>query len=122
MLSLNHVSLLISDIQKSEEFYRNILNLSPVKERPELGFPGIWYQLGELQIHLLVCDNPYNMKFIPKHGGRDRHLAFNTDNLSDIINNLEAFQIEYTKSQSGRKAVFFRDPDLNVIEIIERAT
>ena len=119
MLSINHVSLLISDIIKSEEFYRNILNLSPSKKRPELGFPGIWYELGELQIHLLACDNPYEIKFIPEHGGRDRHLALNADSLDEIINRLDQYHIKYTQSHSGRKAVFFRDPDLNVIEIIQ---
>ena len=32
---------------------------------------------------------------------------------------LDANKIEYTKSKSGRPAIFFRDPDSNTLEVVE---
>ncbi|MBF0264686.1 MAG: VOC family protein [Gammaproteobacteria bacterium] len=119
MLAIHHVSFLITDCEISEQFYSKVLGLEPSKSRPDLGFPGIWYDLKGLQIHLIQEKIPYHMDFIPEHGGRDRHLALSTKNLSNIINKLEQMNISYTRSKSGRAAIFFRDPDLNVLEIIE---
>lgn len=117
-MSINHASFLIQNCSRSERFYKEILNLTPSVKRPELGYPGIWYDLGDQQLHLLECNNPYVMEFMPEHGGRDRHLALNTDDLETIIASLEARQITYSKSKSGRDAIFFRDCDDNVLEVI----
>jgi glyoxylase I family protein len=68
---------------------------------------------------MLQVNNPYANLNIPAHGGRDRHLALNVNNLQQIQTTLEKKNIPYTASESGRKAVFFRDPDNNVLELIE---
>jgi len=118
MLEIHHISFLINDCKISEHFYRKVLGLEPSKSRPDLGFPGIWYEIGNQQIHLIQEKNPYTMNFIPEHGGRDRHLALKTNDLSDVIEKLNKHDIAFTQSKSGRAAIFFRDPDNNVIEII----
>ena len=118
-ISINHVSLIISDCKKTADFYYQVLGLKSDKNRPDLTFPGLWFQLGEQQIHMLQVDNPYAASVIPDHGGRDRHLALNISNLQQIQTILEHLNIPYTSSKSGRKALFFRDPDNNVLELIE---
>ena len=57
----------------------------------------------------------------PKHGGRDRHFCVGVADLKPLVAKLEAAGVGYTKSASGRPAVFFRDPDANVIECVEGA-
>ncbi|MFZ4666377.1 MAG: VOC family protein, partial [Prochlorotrichaceae cyanobacterium] len=47
-----HAALLVSDLHRSSQFYGTILGLSVV-DRP-LDFPGIWYQIGTIQLHLMV--------------------------------------------------------------------
>ena len=37
-----------------------------------------------------------------------------------IANELDERQIPYTRSKSGRAAIFFRDPDQNVLEMAEQ--
>jgi len=118
-ISINHISLIISDCNQSKDFYSQVLGLECDKSRPDLNFPGLWYQLGSQQIHMLQVDNPYANLNTPTHGGRDRHLALNINNLEQIKTILEKKNIPYTASKSGRKAVFFRDPDNNVLELIE---
>lgn len=42
--------------------------------------------------------------------------------IGPLVDRLEKAGIQYTKSMSGRPAVFFRDPDQNVLEIAEMGT
>ena len=119
ILSLNHASFIVEDIEKSLGFYRDILGLEQV-ERPDLGFPGAWLQLGIQQIHLLELDNPDPKEGRPVHGGRDRHIALNALALAPIQVALDKAGIVYTMSVSGRRALFCRDFDANTVEIIER--
>ena len=119
ILSLNHASFIVADTEKSLGFYRDILGLKQI-ERPDLGFPGAWLQLGIQQIHLLELDNPDPKEGRPVHGGRDRHIALNALSLAPIQEALDKSGIVYTMSISGRRALFCRDYDANTVEIIEK--
>jgi glyoxylase I family protein len=55
----------------------------------------------------------------PEHGGRDRHVAFLVSGLEAIRQRLEAAEVAYTVSRSGRAALFVRDPDGNGLELVE---
>jgi glyoxylase I family protein len=116
---LLHASLLVSDTQRSVAFYRDILDLIPNDNRPDLGYPGAWLDIGEQQIHLIELPNPDPVEGRPEHGGRDRHTALAVTNIEQLQQRLEQHNIAYTKSRSGRGAVFFRDPDGNAIECVE---
>lgn len=118
VLSMHHVSMIVADTNKALTFYRDILGLPVSMDRPELGFPGAWLQLGAQQIHLLEVANPDPLTR-PEHGGRDRHLAMTVDNLGVIESGLQAAGIAFTRSRSGRKALFCRDYDGNTLELIE---
>ncbi|MEA3302952.1 MAG: VOC family protein [Pseudomonadota bacterium] len=115
--TLHHVSLIVSDTDKSLEFYCGILELERV-ERPALDFPGAWLKVGGQQIHLLELPNPDSTENRPQHGGRDRHTAFSVQDLKRFRQRLDEAGIEYTMSRSGREALFCRDPDGNAIELI----
>ncbi len=115
--SLHHVSLIVSDTDKSLEFYYGILGLETA-ERPALDFPGAWLTVGDQQIHLLELPNPDSTDNRPQHGGRDRHTAFSVRDLDRVRQRLDEAGIEYSMSRSGREALFCRDPDGNAIELI----
>jgi glyoxylase I family protein len=119
IFSLNHASLIVANLDVSMVFYCDVLGLQQV-DRPDLGFPGAWFQLGDQQIHLLELENPDPITGRPEHGGRDRHVALNALSLSPVQDTLNKAGIVYTMSKSGRRALFCRDPDGNAIEIIER--
>jgi glyoxylase I family protein len=120
IISLNHASFIVADITVSREFYCEFLGLQQV-ERPDLGFPGIWIQIGEQQLHLLELQNPDPTTGRPQHGGRDRHVALNVLALAPIQEALNKAGVVYTMSISGRRALFCRDPDGNTLEFIEQA-
>jgi len=115
--TMHHASLLVSDTQKSLQFYIDVLGMQQAK-RPDLPFPGAWLKIGEQQIHLLELASPDPVTGRPKHGGRDRHVALTVKELAPVIEALEKAGIDYTRSLSGRQALFCRDPDGNAIEIL----
>ena len=119
VLSIHHVSLIVADTQKALAFYSDLLGLSVCTDRPDLGFAGAWLEIGRQQIHLLELENPDPVKNRPEHGGRDRHLAMTVDDLAEIEQKLIANDTFYTRSRSGRAALFCRDPDGNGVELIE---
>lgn len=118
--SVLHATFLSSDLTRSRAFYEDVLSLSPDAARPAMGFEGVWYDLGRgQQIHLMRLPDPEVGLQRPAHGGRDRHLALAADDLGELARRLEVAGIAYTVSQSGRRALFCRDPDGNALEFIE---
>jgi catechol 2,3-dioxygenase-like lactoylglutathione lyase family enzyme len=115
---LHHASLLVSDLAVSRAFYEGIFDLRPSNLRPPMAFDGVWYEIGEQQIHLLALPNPEQGLERPKHGGRDRHTALVVNDFEELIARLEKAGIPYTFSQSGRRALFCRDPDGNAFELM----
>jgi glyoxylase I family protein len=115
---LLHASLLVSDLDRARAFYEGVLGLSPSPSRPDLGFPGVWYDLGPSQIHLLALPSPDPATGRPGHGGRDRHTALAVRGWDGLKTALDLAGIPYTLSRSGRRALFCRDPDGNALELV----
>ena len=114
-----HTSLLVASTERALEFYHGVLGVAVDGTRPDLGFPGAWLRVGGQQIHLLELPNPDPVQGRPQHGGRDRHVALQVDDIDGLVARLEAAGVVYTLSRSGRRALFCRDPDGNALEFIE---
>lgn len=113
-----HASLLVADLARAREFYEGLLGLKPSPTRPEMSFAGVWYDIGAAQIHLICLPNPDPVGERPAHGGRDRHTALGVRGWETLCARLDAAGLPYTLSQSGRKALFVRDPDGNALELV----
>jgi len=113
---LLHAGLIVSDLEKSRAFYEGVLGLTPNPARPDFGFPGVWYDIGRNQVHLMVVPNPYTDVIHPEHGGRDIHVAFSVDDVEAVRSELDKAGVAYSMSKSGRAALFCRDPDGNALE------
>lgn len=122
LLALHHVSLIVSDTARSLAFYCDLLGLTLDTSRPDLGYPGAWLHINtSQQIHLLEVPNPETGLTRPAHGGRDRHLALWCDDLDTLAGHLQAAGIPVSRSKSGRRALFCRDPDDNAVEIMQHS-
>lgn len=117
--SLLHGSLLVEDLPRARRFYEGVLGLLPSPSRPAMSFEGVWYEFGRQQIHLLCLPGPEKGRSRPEHGGRDRHLALGVDSVEELAARLDAAGVPYTRSRSGRAALFCRDPDMNALEFVE---
>jgi len=111
-----HAGLIISNLEKSRAFYEGLLGLTPNPARPDFGFDGVWYDIGQNQVHLMVIPNPYEHVERPAHGGRDTHVAFAVEDVEPIRALLDQAGVAYSMSKSGRAALFCRDPDGNALE------
>lgn len=115
---LHHASLIVTDLKVARAFYEGILGLEVSSLRPPLPFDGVWYEIGEQQIHLLELPNPDVGREPPAHGGRDRHTALLVNDLDEVVRRLDQAGIPFTHSQSGRRALFCRDPEGNALEFM----
>ena len=77
-----HTAIIVSDLEAAETFYSEMLEL-PKAER-SLKFPGVWYQVGEYQIHLIEDQNWTAPEPNAQKWGRCPHLALAVDDL-DLI-------------------------------------
>lgn len=117
---LVHATLLVADLEKARNFYERVLGFTLSTARPKMSFEGVWYDITpQQQIHLMQLPNPETGLQRPENGGRDRHLAFAVDDLAALIKLLQGSGIRYNLSQTGRRALFCRDPDDNALEFIE---
>lgn len=111
-----HVAVQVSDLEQSDEFYTKVIGLQKIERN--LTFAGSWYQIGDFQLHLIVSDWAKNPIREDKWG-RHPHLTFAVHRLEEIKQHLTTSEIPFQMSSSGRAALFVKDPDGNVIELLE---
>ncbi|MEL6350561.1 MAG: VOC family protein [Cyanobacteria bacterium J06627_28] len=111
-----HVAVQVSDLEKSDDFYTRIIGLEKVARN--LSFAGSWYQIGDFQLHLIVSDWAKNPEREDKWG-RHPHLTFAIHDLAGVKQALSEQSIPFQMSSSGRAALFVKDPDGNVVELLE---
>ncbi len=120
ILGIDHISLIVADQAAAQAFYRTVFGATQLP-RPALGFPGAWLSLDGIVLHLLELPNPDPTQGRPAHGGRDRHIALQVQSTEPFATALTAQGIAFTRSQSGRDALFFRDSDGNGWELTARS-
>lgn len=117
-----HTTFLTSDLARARAFYEGVLGLQIDPNRPAMSYDGVWYDVAvSQQIHLMLLPDPEAGLQRPAHGGRDRHVALAVADFAKLIARLNRAGVAYTLSQSGRPALFCRDPDRNALEFIEVA-
>jgi glyoxylase I family protein len=117
LLRYLHTAILVSNLEKAEQFYGTVLGLPKVDR--SLKYPGAWYQLGDIQVHLMVHEGYASARPNPEKWGRNPHLALAVADLEAAKAQLMAHGYPVQLSASGRSALFTQDPDGNVIELTE---
>ena len=112
-----HTAILVTDLERAEYFYSQRLGLNKV-ERP-LKYPGVWYQIGNYQLHLIVVPTVPTDKQQEKWG-QNPHIAFAVVDLQVVKDELIAKNYPFQTSASGRAAIFIKDPDRNIIELSQQ--
>ena len=114
---LLHATVLVTHLESSQHFYEKVLGLEPVERG--LSFSGVWYQIGAVQLHLIVADAVIGDRVNHQRWGRNRHLALAVTDLDAIKLHIEACGCHVQMSASGRAALFVSDPDDNLIELTQ---
>lgn len=111
-----HVAVQVSDLAKAEAFYTQVIGLEKVER--SLTFAGTWYQIGDFQLHLIVSEWASNPAREEKWG-RHPHITFAIQDLDAVKQSLGEQNMPFQMSSSGRAALFVKDPDGNVVELLQ---
>jgi catechol 2,3-dioxygenase-like lactoylglutathione lyase family enzyme len=114
----HHMSFPVRDLARSRRFYESVLGLK-LKPRPDLGVPGVWYQAGACEVHLIetppgvdVGDPP------PSLNPLARHAAFGIADYGEALADLQAQGLEVLETSPAQGQMWVRDPDGHIIELI----
>jgi len=114
----HHVSLDTTDLAASKRFYGDLLGLAEI-ERPDFGFPGVWYQAGPVQLHIIEVPEGVDVGSAPPAlTPLARHVAFEVEDYEDARASLAAAGCELIATGEDVGQIFTRDPDGNVVEFI----
>ena len=110
---IDHVSVIITDVERSRRFYRDVLGLREIPRPRTFDFVVLWFDLGAMHVHLLLKDEADTIS--------GRHFALR---VADAAAARAYFAERGVPTQEttvipGADRFFIRDPDGNRIEIIQ---
>lgn len=115
IVSCLHFAVMVADLDRSILFYSDILGLPRIDRT--LNYPGAWYQIGDVQIHLIEDLTCQPSQIDLTRSTRNPHIALGVRDLDVSKQQLLAANCVIKMSNSGRAALFTQDPDGNVIEL-----
>src|SRR5262249_39503993 len=65
MTQIDHVSIIITNLERSRHFYRDILGFREIAKPRTFDFSVLWFDLGNQHLHLLLKDRPDDQS--PRH-------------------------------------------------------
>ena len=129
MLHLNkvhHIAAICSDYQRSLDFYTRILGLKVLAEHYRESRDSYKTDLAlgdEYVIELFSFPSPPPRVTNPEAAGL-RHLAFEVDSIAETVAELDALGVAHeevrTDEFTGKRFLFFQDPDGLPIEVYEK--
>lgn len=106
------VTLYVSNLEKSKNFYENILGLNKKYEYPTY----VGYDCGGVEVGLTPRDNLEIGKDAPT-------IQFFVNNVDDVFKSLKEKNVKFIKKPHnqpwGGRQARFQDPDGNVIDLTE---
>lgn len=114
---IHHVSLAVRDLEKAKKFYSDLFHFQEI-ERPPFKSNGVWYAIGNQQLHLLEHPNGETLR-TSAIDSVDGHFALWVKSYKNTIEWLEHIGVPYEarpQSVAGFAQIYILDPDHNIIE------
>lgn len=120
ILELNHVAIVVSNVERSCAFYSTVLQLASLP-RPAFDFPGAWFRLGKNQeLHLIGGRGEAIVA-----GPRGNHFALQVPDLPAWEQHLREVKANFQPKKQrpdGAWQIFLCDPDGHYIELFTPAS
>lgn len=119
--TINHVAISVTDLEDSEQFYRDIIGLTQIEEPFGVGRHA-WFDLGSgAELHIIRSADERRER------DRNNHLCFSVSDMDAFIEKVTSHGIEYADAAGNRgeinirpdgiQQIYFTDPDGYWLEI-----
>jgi catechol 2,3-dioxygenase-like lactoylglutathione lyase family enzyme len=110
---IDHVSVIITDVERSRRFYRDVLGLKEIPKPRTFDFVVLWFDLGNMHVHLLLKDKPDLISA--------RHFALRVKDAAEARTYFRERGVSTAETTliDGADRFFIADPDGNRIEVIQ---
>lgn len=119
-IACDHVAISVTDLEESEEFYRDVIGLRQIPEPFGVGRHA-WFDIGHGELHVIRAAEERT-----EHP-RTNHLCFSVSNMDAFIERIASYGIEFTDAAGnvgqinhrpdGVQQIYITDPDGYWIEI-----
>lgn len=123
--TIHHIAIIVSDYEKSKDFYVNKLRFEIIREnyRPQKDDWKLDLKVNDTtELEIFAPKNPPKRPSFPETCGF-RHLAFKVDDIEKIVTELNDMGISCepirTDEFTNKKMTFFFDPDNLPLELHE---
>lgn len=117
---VHHLSFTVSDLDRSRRFYERVMGFETIP-RPDFGVGGVWYGVGNAELHLIELPAGARVETAPKPEKITplaNHNAFAIDDYSKVLDYLKSEGVEVLETTPENGQMWIRDPDGNVLELI----
>ena len=113
LTGIHHVSIVVTDIERSRNFYGQVLGLREIAYPATFDFFVVWYDLGSQHIHLIPRDK--------SETASPRHFALHVGDAKAAREHFAQLGVptRETTPIPGCDRFFLHDPDGNLIELMQ---
>jgi catechol 2,3-dioxygenase-like lactoylglutathione lyase family enzyme len=126
--SLDHASLLVTDVDRSRHFYSQVLGMEEVPRPSNFNFPGAWFRKGRAEVHLIGAKEAGRVAqahpgYRPDEMARGHatHIAFLVDDLEEAQRHLRVCNVAIVGGPQPRgdgvEQLYICDPDGYIVEL-----
>ena len=116
---IQHVSIGVTDLARSLDFYTRVLGLEQT-ERPPFDFGGAWLRVGPQQVHLIVRPAAELPGPDAEIMTRRAHFAIRVRSYRETLAHLRALEVpcvDRPQNLTPWPQIYVTDPDGNLIEL-----
>ncbi len=119
----SHVAICVSDVDRARRFYGETMGFSELPRPAGIDIPGAWFQVGNLQLHLIGHEQVPNVD----HGiGPHIALYVPSEAFQSTVEDLRGKGVEVSIEPTQREsdkiwAAFVKDSEGNTIELTDLA-